>query len=76
MVHECKRCLHHSRHLIHATRLDIIKSFGDVSIYRARGVCVGGGGLISAEITWFSLKGKQIGDQSLRKDDKGGTMKN
>lgn len=41
MVHECKRCLHHSRHLIHATRLDIIKSFGDVSIYRARG---GGGG--------------------------------
>lgn len=36
MVHECKRCLHHSRHLIHATRLDIIKSFGD----RARG---GGG---------------------------------
>ena len=37
MVHECKRCLHHSRHLIHATRLDIIKSFGDVSIYRARG---------------------------------------
>lgn len=42
MVHECKRCLHHSRHLIHATRLDIIKSFGDVSIYRARG---GGGGV-------------------------------
>ena len=40
MVHECKRCLHHSRHLIHATRLDITKSFGDVSIYRARG---GGG---------------------------------
>lgn len=73
MVHECKRCLHHSRHLIHATRLDIIKSFGDVSIERARG---GGGGLISAEITWFSLKGKQIGDQSFPKDDKGGTMKN
>ena len=45
MVHERKRCLHHSRHLIHATRLDIIKSFGDVSIYRARGVCVGGGGV-------------------------------
>ena len=43
MVHERKRCLHHSRHLIHATRLDIIKSFGDVSIYRARGVCGGGG---------------------------------
>lgn len=42
VVHECKRCLHHSRHLIHATRLDIIKSFGDVSIYRARG---GGGGV-------------------------------
>ena len=44
MVHECKRCLHHSRHLIHATRLDIIKSFGDVSIYRARGGGGGGGG--------------------------------
>ena len=42
MVHECKRCLHHSRHLIHATRLDIIKSFGDVSIYRARGGRGGG----------------------------------
>ena len=74
MVHECKRCLHHSRHLIHATRLDIIKSFGDVSIYRARGG--GGEGLISAGITWFSLKRKQIGDQSLPKDDKRGTMKN
>ena len=73
MVHECKRCLHHSRHLIHATRLDIIKSFGDVSIYRARG---GRGGLISAGITRFSMKGKQIGDQSLPKDDKRGTMKN
>ena len=45
-----------------------------MSVFIAPGV--GGGGLISAGITWFSLKGKQIGDQSLSKDDKRGTMKN
>lgn len=44
-----------------------------MSVFIAPGV---EGGLISAGITWFSLKGKQIGDQSLPKDDKRGTMKN
>ena len=47
-----------------------------MSVFIAPGVGRGGEGLISAGITWFSLKRKQIGDQSLPKDDKRGTMKN
>ena len=43
-----------------------------MSVFIAPGV----EGLISAGITWFSMKGKQIGDQSLPKDDKRGTLKN
>ena len=73
VVHECKRCLHHSRHLIHATKLDIIKEFWGCQYLSRPGWK---GGLISAGITRFSMKGKQIGDQSLPKDDKRGTMKN
>ena len=62
MGHECKCCFHHSRHLIYATKLNIMKSLG-ISQYLSNG----GGGVgdlrILVRITWFS---REIDGGSLR----------
>ena len=60
--HECKCCFHHSRHLIYATKLNIMKSLG-ISQYLSNG----GGGVgewrILVRITWFS---RETDEGSLR----------
>ena len=61
--HECKCCFHHSRHLIYATKLNIMKSLG-ISQYLSNG----GGGVGEWRILVRShgFQGKQMGDHSVQ----------